>query len=175
MLTVLVFWVRVVVPHLPSFIQESQIVPLKWQLLSWPFEQILGSAAPSFPITLANGARSTSFCSARGHTPIAKNLALYRIGKRPLKQNRAKVHQKYRKSYVFSILYFVFSAYLEGCCVFLPCRGSSLSQHTDSSERLHSGNMLDACRFESDSGTLSGIRPLAVMSRPRVSPEANSE
>ena len=35
---------------------------------------------------------------------IGKNLAPYRIGKRPHQQNRAKIHQKYRKSYFFVFL-----------------------------------------------------------------------
>ena len=58
---------------------------------------------------------------------IAKNLAPYRIGKRPHKQNRAKIPPKYRKSYSFSI-FDVFLGYFEGCCLFLSCRGPSLSQ-----------------------------------------------
>ena len=58
---------------------------------------------------------------------IAKNLAPYRIGKRPHKQNRAKIPPKYRKSYFLSI-FDVFLGYFEGCCVFLSCRGPSLSQ-----------------------------------------------
>ena len=58
---------------------------------------------------------------------LGKNLAPYRIGKRPHKQNRGKIHQKYRKSYFFSI-FDVFLGYFEGCYVFLSCRGPSLSQ-----------------------------------------------
>ena len=58
---------------------------------------------------------------------VAKNLALYRIGKWPHKQNKAKIHQKYQKSYFVSI-FCIFFAYFEGCRVFLSCRGSSLSQ-----------------------------------------------
>ena len=61
-------------------------------------------------------------------TCFGKNLAPYRIGKRPHNQNRAKIHQKYRKSYFLSI-FDVFLGYFEGCCVFLSCRGSSLSQN----------------------------------------------
>ena len=60
-------------------------------------------------------------------TCIAKSLAPYRIGKRPHKQNRAKIHLKYRKSYFLSI-FNVFLGYFEGCYVFLSCRGPSLSQ-----------------------------------------------
>ena len=64
-----------------------------------------------------------------GHQPadLAKDLAPYRIGKRSHKQNRAKIHQKCRKSY-FLIIFDVFLPYFEGCCVFLPCRWPSLSQ-----------------------------------------------
>ena len=58
---------------------------------------------------------------------LAKNLAPYRIGKHPHKQNRAKIHQKYRTLYFLSI-FDVFLGYFEGCCVFLSCRGPSLSQ-----------------------------------------------
>ena len=51
MLTVLVFWLGVLVmPHLPSFIQEEpQTALLNQHLLSRQVEQILGSAAPQLP------------------------------------------------------------------------------------------------------------------------------
>ena len=58
---------------------------------------------------------------------VATNLAPYRIGKRPHKQNREKIHQKYRTSYFFSI-FDVILGYFQGCYVFLSCRGPSLSQ-----------------------------------------------
>ena len=35
---------------------------------------------------------------------LGKNLAPYRIGKRPHKQNRGKIHQKYRTSYFLVFL-----------------------------------------------------------------------
>ena len=70
-------------------------------------------------------------CRVRGGgmkmSMFAKNLAPYRMGKRPHKQNRAQIHQKYRKSYFLST-FDVFLGYFEGCCVFLSCRGPSLSQ-----------------------------------------------
>ena len=67
-LTVLVFWSQVLVPpHLPNIIQEPQIVRLNKQLLSWPFEQILGSATPSFPTTRAKkGCRAQVFAPQGG-------------------------------------------------------------------------------------------------------------
>ena len=48
---------------------------------------------------------------------LAKNLAPYRIGKRPHKQNREKIPPKYRKSYFLSI-FDVFSGYFEGLLCF---------------------------------------------------------
>ena len=64
-----------------------------------------------------------------GGCGLAKNLAPYRIGKRPHKQNRAKIHQKIPKIvYFFSIFDVFLSYFFEGCCVFLSCRGRSLSQ-----------------------------------------------
>ena len=44
--------------------------------------------------------------------------------KRPHKQNRAKIHREYQENPIFC----VFLADFEGCCVFLSCRGRSLSQ-----------------------------------------------
>ena len=53
---------------------------------------------------------STNICTFRPVCclPFAKNLAPYRIGKRPHKRNRAKIHQKYRKSYFFAFLVYFF-------------------------------------------------------------------
>ena len=53
---------------------------------------------------------------------LAKNLAPYRIGKRPHKQNRAKIHQKYRKSYFFCIFDF-FGAILRVAVFSYPVGG----------------------------------------------------
>ena len=82
----------------------------EWSGALWSF---LYSGLPGRPI--------------REGSRLAKDLAPYRIGKRPDKQNRAKMHQKYRKSYFLSS-FDVFLGYFEGCCVFLSCRGPSLSQ-----------------------------------------------
>ena len=66
------------------------------------------------------------YANQNSELSFAKNLALYRIGKQPLKQNRAKIHRKYRNPIFLFFAYFL--PILRGCCVFLSCRGSSLSQ-----------------------------------------------
>ena len=62
--------------------------------------------------------------------------------KRPHKENRAKIPPKYRKSYFLSI-FDVFLGYFEGCCVFLSCRGPSLSQYfSHKNEEKKSGDKI---------------------------------
>ena len=58
---------------------------------------------------------------------FGKSLAPYRIRKRPHKQEMGKIHQKYRKSN-FLCIFGLFLPYFEGWCVFLSCRGPSVSQ-----------------------------------------------
>ena len=86
---------------------------------------------------------------------LAKNLAPYRIGKRPHKQNREKIHQKYRKSYFFSI----FDVF-QGCYVFLSCRGPSLSQEkTTISDLLE----LPKERLARPRGPWAGLQPTRLL------------
>ena len=58
---------------------------------------------------------------------ICEELGPLQNRKTPHKQNRAKISPKYRKSCFLSI-FAVFLGYFESCCVFLSCRGPSLSQ-----------------------------------------------
>ena len=54
---------------------------------------------------------------------LAKNLAPYRIGKRPHKQNREKIHQKYRKSFFFNSIFDVFLGYFRVAMFSYPVGG----------------------------------------------------
>ena len=76
----------------------------------------------SLPHEISRRFRAVVVSDAFRKSLIAKNLAPYRIGKSPHRQNRVKIHQKYRKSYFFCI-FDVFWPYFEGCCVSYPVGG----------------------------------------------------
>ena len=61
---------------------------------------------------------------------FAKNLAPYRIGKRPHKQNRAKIPPKYRKSYFLSIFEMYFWAILRVAVFSCPVGGQVFPKKT---------------------------------------------
>ena len=58
---------------------------------------------------------------------LRKTWPPYRTEKSSQGQNRGKKNRKYRKWY-FLCIFDVFLGYFEGRCVFLSCRGPSLSQ-----------------------------------------------
>ena len=62
-MNVLVFW------SAPSLVQETQIAPPELAFASWPpFEQILGSAAPSCPAAHAKKGRTAQAFATQGGT-----------------------------------------------------------------------------------------------------------
>ena len=81
-LTVLVFWSWVLMaPHLPSFIQEPQIVPLNWHLLSWPLRANSRICSRSSPATRAKTGRTAQVFAIQAGTHRKKGKQSHRNSK----------------------------------------------------------------------------------------------